>query len=70
MEATDGSFFDSAVHPFNLPVGPRAGRACQAMLDSISMADHVKLMRFVGLCSAPFNELRAVVCQYGVNPIQ
>lgn len=57
----NGGFLDSLVHPFNLPDGPRMDTACQTMFDAMSIADHVKLLRFLGLCSMPFSELRAVI---------
>lgn len=61
MKAVNGRFLDGAVHPFNLPVGPRMEGTCQAMFDAMPMADHIKPMWLVGFSSSTFSELRSVV---------
>lgn len=42
MEAFDGSVFDRAVHPLDLPIGPGMVRLGEAMLDVVGLADHVE----------------------------
>lgn len=61
MKAANGRFLDGAIHPFNLSVGPWMEGACQAMLDAMLMADHIKAMRLVGFCPWSLGKLRAVV---------
>lgn len=70
MKAADGRFLDGPVHPFNLPVGPRREGACQAMLDAMPMADHIKPVRLVGFRPWALGKLRAVICQHGVHPVR
>ena len=42
MEAFDGCFLDSPVHPFNLTIGLGMIGFRQAMFDPVGFADHVK----------------------------
>ena len=42
MEALDGRLLDGAVHPFDLPVGPRMVRLGEPVLDVVGLADHVE----------------------------
>jgi hypothetical protein len=42
MEAFDRYFLDRPVHSLDLTIGPGVIGFCQAMLDPVSLADHVE----------------------------
>ncbi len=42
VEAFDGRVLDCAVHPLNLPIGPRVIWLCETMFDPVGLADHVE----------------------------
>ena len=44
MEALHGSFFEGAVHGFDLTVGPGVGRLGQTVFHAVFAADTVKTM--------------------------
>ena len=70
MEVAYRCFLDRAVHPLDLPVSPRMERPRQTVLNAVSMTYHVEPVRLIGFSSWALGELRAVICQYGMNPIR
>ncbi len=68
VEAFDGGFFDGAVHPLDLSVGPGVVRLGEAMLEVVCLAAHVEahlprpggvaVARLLGELDAPFDRLR------------
>ncbi len=48
----DDGVLESAVHPFDLPVGPRVARLCQSVFGAILAADPVEQVHAVACCRA------------------
>jgi hypothetical protein len=66
-------FFDRAVHPLNLAIGPRLVGLGQPVLDVVGFADHVEAHRpRVDGVAVPglVCELDAVIGQFGMDPIR
>ena len=72
MVALNGGLFDSAVHPFDLAVGPRVVGFRQPVLDPVGLADHVEAHRpGIDCVAVPglLSELDAVFREDGVDVI-
>ena len=72
VETFHGGLFDRAVHPFDLSVGPWVVGLCQAVFNTIGLADHVEAHRpGVDRVSVPrlLCELDSVVGENGVDLI-
>jgi hypothetical protein len=61
--ALDGIVLDRAVHPLDLPIGPRVVRPGQAMLDAVLRANPVENVNEGVLVTRPIGKLDAVVGQ-------
>lgn len=72
VEALDGCLLDGAVHPLDLPIGPRVVRLGEPMFDVVGLADHVEahLPRPRGVAVARLlGELEAIVGQDCMDPV-
>lgn len=73
VEAFDGRFLDTPVHPLDLSVGPRVVRFGEPVFDVVGLADHVEA-HLTGPGGVPvaglLGELDAVVGEDGVNAVR
>src|SRR5687768_8328795 len=65
--AVNSCFFDSAIHPFNLPVRPGMLGFGQAMVNTMLFADTVKQQLKSIFISGTIGELNAIIGQNRMN---